>query len=237
MKIIKNLTILFIFLIINKINALAATGLAQIYQITIQQIALCETNGSSLSLCSNPVVVYESDSGPIDIASTSAGSAAASLGSATKAVVGTSYSHVQVVMNRLITIGGSGISDGGGGNCGTTGGTAGTAAANGQGVNAAAGGALVVAAGVQGSPMGNAGTPLAAVTSDSTAGAGANGNVGNHAFFSWRVALTNNFIYDGIRNPTIKIAFDTANALGFSANAGACDTVYADAPSVSVTIK
>ena len=234
MKLIKNIFLTFFLLINLSFNAYSVEGLATTYKVTIQQIALCEA-GSSLSSCSGPVIVYESDSGEIDIASTAAGAAAATLGSATKATIGTSYSHVQVVMNRLITVAGSGISDGAN-TCGTTGGTAGATNANGAGVVNAGNADLVVAAGVQTNPLGVAGTPLTAITSDSTAGTGSNGNIGNHSFFSWRVALASNFIYDGIANPTVNVAFGTATAIGFNRAGGVNCAVYAAAPDVTITI-
>ena len=135
----------------NKV-AFSESGAASVYKITIQQIALCET-GSALNNCLNPAVVYEADSGTIDIASTTAGAAAATLGSATEAVVGTSYTYVQVVMNRLITISGTGISDGSA-TCGTAGGIAGTISANATGIAGAGAGELVVAAGYAGAAPG-----------------------------------------------------------------------------------
>ena len=235
MKLINNIFLSFFLLINLSINAFSAEGLATTYRITIQQIALCEAAASTLASCSNPVIVYATDSGEIDIANTTAGAAAATLGSATAATIGTTYSHVQVVMNRLITIAGSGISDGAN-TCGTTGGTAGAANTNGNGIVNAANGELVVAAGLQGNPLGNAGTPLTAITSDSTAGAGANGNVGNHTFFSWRVALADNFVYDGIVNPSVSVAFGTATAMGFSRPGGANCRAYGAAPDVTITI-
>lgn len=235
MKLIKNIFLTFFLLINLSINAFSVEGLATTYKVTIQQIALCEAAASTLSSCSNPVVVYEADSGEIDIANTSEGAAAATLGSATSAVIGTSYSHVQVVMNRLITIAGSGISDGSA-TCGTKGGSAGTSSANAVGAANGTNGDKVVAAGVQGSPLGNAGTPLTAITSDSTAGAGANGNVGNHTFFSWRVALSTTFIYDGIVNPSVSVAFGTNTAMGFTSGGGTACIAYAAAPDVTITI-
>ena len=235
MKLIRNI-FLSLFLLINlSFNSYSVEGLATTYEVTIQQIALCEAATSTLSACSGPVVVYEADSGAIDIANTAAGSAAATLGSATAATIGTSYSHVQVVMNRLITVAGSGISDGAN-TCGTTGGTAGAANSNGVGAANAANADLVVAAGVQSNPLGNAGTPLTAITSDSTAGTGANGNIGNHTFFSWRVALAKNFIYDGIVNPSVSIAFGTETAMGFTSGGGTACIAYAAAPDVTITI-
>jgi hypothetical protein len=230
MKLFKILIILVLITVSNIKVAFSASGAASVYKITIQQIALCET-GSALNNCLNPVVVYEADSGTIDIASTTAGAAAATLGSATEAVVGTSYTYVQVVMNRLITISGTGISDGSA-TCGTDGGTAGTVSANATGIADAGAGELVVAAGYAGAVPGTTAfsghTAVTEVTQD------ANQNPAGDTYFQWRVALTSPFVYDGIQNPNVTVAFGTDNALTFTGS-GTC-VAYASAPDVTITI-
>jgi hypothetical protein len=230
MKLFKILIILVLITVSNIKVAFSASGAASVYKITIQQIALCET-GSALNDCLNPVVVYEADSGTIDIASTTAGAAAATLGSATEAVVGTSYTYVQVVMNRLITISGTGISDGSA-TCGTDGGTAGTVSANATGIADAGAGELVVAAGYAGAVPGTTAfsghTAVTEVTQD------VNQNPAGDTYFQWRVALTSPFVYDGIQNPNVTVAFGTDNALTFTGS-GTC-VAYASAPDVTITI-
>jgi hypothetical protein len=230
MRLFKILIILVLIAFSNNKVAFSASGAASVYKITIQQIALCET-GSALNNCLNPVVVYEADSGTIDIASTTAGAAAATLGSATEAVVGTSYTYVQVVMNRLITISGTGISDGSA-TCGTDGGTAGTVSANATGIADAGAGELVVAAGYAGAVPGTTAfsghTAVTEVTQD------ANQNPAGDTYFQWRVALTSPFVYDGIQNPNVTVAFGTDNALTFTGS-GTC-VAYASAPDVTITI-
>jgi hypothetical protein len=230
MRLFKILIILVLIAFSNNKVAFSASGAASVYKITIQQIALCET-GSALNNCLNPVVVYEADSGTIDIASTTAGAAAATLGSATEAVVGTSYTYVQVVMNRLITISGTGISDGSA-TCGTDGGTAGTVSANATGIADAGAGELVVAAGYAGAVPGTTAfsghTAVTEVTQD------VNQNPAGDTYFQWRVALTSPFVYDGIQNPNVTVAFGTDNALTFTGS-GTC-VAYASAPDVTITI-
>jgi hypothetical protein len=232
MRLFKILIILALITFSNNKVAFSASGAASVYKITIQQIALCET-GSALNNCLNPVVVYEADSGTIDIASTTAGAAAATLGSATEAVVGTSYTYVQVVMNRLITISGTGISDGTN-TCGTAGGTAGTVGDNAVGVADAGAGELVVAAGFAGAAPGtNAFSGHTAVTEVTQT---PNQDPDNDTYFQWRVALTTPFVYDGIQNPNVTVAFGTDNALTFNqGDGGTCDA-YASAPDVTITI-
>ena len=232
MRLFKILIILVLITFSNNKVAFSASGAASVYKITIQQIALCET-GSALNNCLNPVVVYEADSGTIDIASTTAGAAAATLGSATEAVVGTSYTYVQVVMNRLITISGTGISDGTN-TCGTDGGTAATVGDNAVGVADAGAGELVVAAGFAGAAPGtNAFSGHTAVTEVTQT---PNQDPDDDTYFQWRVALAAPFVYDGIQNPSVSIAFGTDNALSFNqGDGGTCDA-YASAPDVTITI-
>ena len=231
MRLFKILIILALITFSHNKVAFSESGAASVYKITIQQIALCET-GSALNNCLNPVVVYEADSGTIDIASTTAGAAAATLGSATEAVVGTSYTYVQVVMNRLITISGTGISDGSA-TCGTAGGTAGTISANAAGVVNAGAGELVVAAGYAGAAPGT--TAFSGHTAVTEVTQTANQNPAGDTYFQWRVALTSPFVYDGIQNPNVTVAFGTDNALTFTGS-GTC-VAYASAPDVTITIK
>ena len=232
MRLFKILIILALITFSNNKVAFSASGEASVYEITIQQIALCET-GSALNNCLNPVVVYEADSGTIDIASTTAGAAAATLGSATEAVVGTSYTYVQVVMNRLITISGTGILDADGGNtCVTDGGTAGTVSANATGIVDAGAGELVVAAGYAGAAPGT--TAFSGHTAVTEVTQTANLNPAGDTYFQWRVALTSQFVYDGIQNPNVTVAFGTDNAITFTGS-GTC-VAYASAPDVTITI-
>ena len=232
MKLFKILIIIALVTVSNIKVAFSASGAASVYKITIQQIALCET-GSALNNCLNPVVVYEADSGIIDIASTTAGAAAATLGSATEAVVGTSYTYVQVVMNRLITISGTGISDGTD-TCGTDGGTAGTVGDNAEGVADAGAGELVVAAGYAGAAPGT--TAFSGHTAVTEVTQTANQDPDNDTYFQWRVALAAPFVYDGIQNPSVSIAFGTDNALSFNQGGGGTCVAYASAPDVTITI-
>ena len=73
---IKTLLITFIFSIIFYGNAVAATGAASEYKITIYKMELCDST-STASACNGAVTVYDGNSGAIDIANTTAGAAAA----------------------------------------------------------------------------------------------------------------------------------------------------------------
>ena len=193
---------------------------------------MCET-GSTLSSCLNPVIIFTGNSADIDIAATTAGAAAANLGSATAATIGTAYTHMQIVMNRGMTIAAGTaetISDGTR-NCKTaSGGTAGTKTSEAAGSAGGDAGEQVLFAGVDGQLTGsNAFSPVETITSVSGT---ANGRIDEEEFFQWRVALTSPFIYDGIRNPNVQIAFSTEEAVGAFGNCA----MYGAAPDVLITI-
>ena len=122
---IKIFSITFIFSIFFYVNAVAATGAATEYKITIYKMELCDST-STASVCNGAVTVYDGNSGAIDIANTSAGAAAASLGNAGVAKFGTSYTYMQVTMKRAVTISGGGSALSTSGQACYTNGTAGT---------------------------------------------------------------------------------------------------------------
>ena len=108
MKLFKIINLIFffsIFLIPEALTAeYGATTSASTYKINIFRIELCDST-SSATACNNSVAIYDGgDSGAIDIASTTAGAAAAALGNLNKATIGTKYTWMQVTMARKITI-------------------------------------------------------------------------------------------------------------------------------------
>jgi len=228
----RKLFFIFFAILLFTQNSFAGTGTADVYKITIRQIAMCET-GSTLSNCLNPVVIFTGNSADIDIAATTAGAAAANLGSATAATIGTTFTHMQIVMNRGMTIAAGTaetISDGTR-NCKTnSGGTAGTKTSEAAGSASGDAGEQVLFAGVDGAVTGsNAFSPVSTITSVSGT---ANGSIDEEEFFQWRVALTAPFVYDGIRNPNVQIAFSTEEAVGAVGNCA----MYGAAPDVLITI-
>ncbi|MDC0356933.1 hypothetical protein OAM72_00135 [Pelagibacteraceae bacterium] len=228
----RKLFFIFLAILLFTQNSFAGTGRADVYKITIRQIAMCET-GSTLSNCLNPVVIFTGNSADIDIAATTAGAAAANLGSATAATIGTAYTHMQIVMNRAMKIAAGTaetISDGTR-NCKTaSGGDAGSATASAVGSATGDAGEQVIYAGVHGSkPGSNAFSSVSTITSVSGT---ANPTINGEEFFQWRVALTSPFVYDGIRNPNVQIAFSTEEAVGA---AGTC-AMFGAAPDVLITI-
>ena len=112
MKKIKTFLITFIFSIIFYGNAIAGTGAATEYKITIYKIKLCDST-STASVCNGAIAIYDGNSGAIDIANTTAGAAAASLGNASAAKFGTSYTYMEITMGRAFTVKGSAADDSG----------------------------------------------------------------------------------------------------------------------------
>ena len=232
----RKLFFIFFAILLFTQSSFAGTGRADVYKITIRQIAMCET-GSTISSCLNPVVIFIGNSADIDIAATTAGAAAANLGSATAATIGTAYTHMQIVMNRAMTIAAGTaetISDGSN-DCKTnSGGTAGTKTSEAVGSTGGDAGEQALFAGVDGAVTGSdAFSPVATITSVSGT---ANGSIDEEEFFQWRVALTSPFIYDGIRNPNVQIAFSTEEAVGALSAGGTDCLMYGAAPDVLITI-
>ena len=112
MKKIKTFLISIIFTFIFYGNVVAGTGEATEYKITIYKIELCDSS-STASVCNGAVTIFDGNSGDIDIANTTAGAAAASLGNASAATFGTAYTYLQITMGRDFTVKGSAADDSG----------------------------------------------------------------------------------------------------------------------------
>ena len=103
MKKIKTFLISIIFTFIFYSNVVAGTGEATEYKINIFKIELCDSS-STASVCNGAVTIFDGNSGDIDIANTTAGAAAASLGNASAATFGTAYTYLQITMGRDFTV-------------------------------------------------------------------------------------------------------------------------------------
>ena len=248
-----NFTFLFSLFLVSEVYSAVynATTSANTYKITITRIELCET-GSTTASCSSPVAIYdEGDSGVIDIASTTAGATAATLGNLNKATIGTTYTYMQVTMKRATTISGGGSALSTSGQACYTDGTAGTSAKGALGsVTSTDEADTVVYMGVPRSSSGSDNT------NSTTAGDGTGTDSSTGAFDSgddymeWRGALANTFVLKAGRIPTAKLAFGFSEALGFyntNTTTNDCDTraagagnfahgFYAGEPSVTVTL-
>ena len=83
--------------------AAKGTGAATVYKISVTKLELCET-GSTLSNCLNPITVSNPGlTTDVDLASITAGEAAATLGNFGLATAGTTYTYLQATMSRAIT--------------------------------------------------------------------------------------------------------------------------------------
>ena len=198
---------------------LNSLGDATSYKINIRRIELCAAGSvvDSSTGCLNPAIIFDGDSGDIDIASTTAGAAAASLGNASKAVPGITYSTIQVTMERSIKATAtvttkSAATSPADQSCRTSASVAGThsAGALGHVTNAAAETTLFV-----GIPETTTSDPnvesIAAIGGTGTAGTFSDA----HTFFKWRGTLSQDFTMRAGKLPTVTVAFGTSSAIGF----------------------
>jgi len=237
---IKTLLITFIFSIIFYGNAVAATGAASEYKITIYKMELCDDT-STASVCNGAVTVYDGNSGAIDIANTSAGAAAASLGNAGVAKFGKSYTYMQITMSRAFTVKGSVVDDNSN-TCYTTSSQTGSAGTLGKGTNSSGSmSSTTLYAAMVGTSVGDNLTGLTSLT-DTTGVASTIAS--DDEYFQYRQQLASTFTMVPGNIPNVEVAFGTTNALGAIDNMTSdCDTVgaakglYAAEPDVTVTIK
>ena len=228
--------------------AYSASGDATEYKLTIYKIELCET-GSTLANCLNPITLFEGDSGIIDIANTASGAQAAALGNPGQAILGKSYTHTQVTMDREITI--KGYYAVGNDSCSTVAANGSTKGLNGLGDHATGGTpdapvAGIYYAGEAGESDLNVGDAWNAVSAvDGTVDAD-DDNSANYQRAQWRNTLTQPVTIMLGKTPTIKIAFDPSGTIGFAgtiATAGHCTAaananrgLFVTNPKVTITI-
>ena len=238
MKKIKTFLISIIFTFIFYGNVVAGTGEATEYKINIYKIELCDSS-STASACNGAVTIFDGNSGDIDIANTSAGAAAASLGNASTATFGTGYTYLQITMGRDFTVKGS-AADGSGTTCYTkSNGSAGTLAKGSADSGDEASATLYAA--MVGTSVGDNLTGLASLTDTSGV---ASTIASNDEYFQYRQALASTFTMEPGNIPSVEVAFGTSAAVGAIGNMGEdCDTssasvgLYAAEPDVTVTIK
>ena len=96
--VISNILILFFL----SVSAYAVTGAADVYKVTMRKVELC-TGSTGVSSCDNAVVIGTGDK-EVDIASVSAGAAAASYGEPALLPLGETYTHMRVTIDRKFTI-------------------------------------------------------------------------------------------------------------------------------------
>ena len=240
MKKIKTFFISIIFTFIFYGNVVAGTGEATEYKINIYKIELCDSS-STASACNGAVTIFDGNSGDIDIANTTAGAAAASLGNASAATFGTAYTYLQITMGRAYTVKGS-AADGSGTTCYTKSGEAGAAGTLAKGTTTAGSVAsTTLYAAMVGTSVGDNLTGLQTLT-DTTGVASTIEN--NDEYFQYRQQLASTFTMEPGNIPSVTVAFGTDNAVGAIDDMGdSCETVgaakglYAAEPDVTVTIE
>ena len=249
MKILKYIYLL-IFCIFFQVNLFAATslGTATEYKITIKKIELCGA-GSSISDCVGPITIFSGNSGLIDIASTSAGAVAASLGDVSAAPLGATYSVIQVTMDRKITI--KGTVTVGANTCSTTASNLSSQILNGPGAhnttsNEAAGTYYMGEA--LGTDMG-AGDAINFIAADGSVSADDDNSLASpgNVDIMHRTVLTAPVTITLGKLPTVKIAFGTTAAIGWgygaAGTAGHCTGssnatgLFGAEPSVVITFQ
>ena len=238
---IKIYLLTFIFSLSIVDNVIAGTdGPASIYKIVIRKIELCD-NTSTIASCENPVILFSGTSDAMDIAATEAGAAAGSLGSIANAKFGTSYTHLQITMNRAMGISGSAV-DGAGRTCYTIANKAGTHSKNSDGTATSGSQAeTTLFAATVATNHTTALNSLTTLTDTETAGTVTVGDT----LFQYRKALTTNFTMTTGIIPTVSIAFGTATAVGamgnMTSNCAATESaslgMYAAEPDITITIK
>ena len=214
------------------INVFAATTSADSYVNTVYALMLC-ASGSSLTDCSNPVVLNKTPDGTdMDIGSVDAGASAGSYGNLSVIPKGTTYTHGQVVLDRIFTVKGTS------GSC-STGGTAGTTAAWGVGTTGTAANQVIWA----GNGTGLSTSLNSSSHKDETAtGDSADGELDNgDQYLKFRWALATPYTYDGVRVPKMTISFDLSAALSFNGTCGGAQGtthgIYITAPIITNTIE
>jgi hypothetical protein len=209
-------------------------------------LELCDST-SSLTACNNPVVIGSGSSGVVDIAGTTAGEAAASYGSLSTVPLGTTFTHMQITMNRSITATGNANDTAGSPDqCFTKTNSNGANDSNAAGHASTASSATLF--------MGYIGTVNGDATNSATAGDGTGTSraattvTSEDDFLEHRVALTTPLTIKAGEFPTVKIAFGTANAIGAQGDmsaggGGACTAgtaeigLFGAAPDVTITFE
>ena len=236
----------FCLIFTNNLYAAAnVKGAATQLVVTMTKVELCES-GSTISNCLNPIDITKGSGASADIAAVAAGETAATVADFSKAILGKSYTHIQTVMSRAMTITGKA---GTGGKCTTIAGTNGKcrtrAGINGSLSSAGAVGALS-SSGSPGSatlyvPFFSANANYTMMEGSDADGANLAPNSSVRAadtHFRSRNALTNTYTPVAGSSPTVFVAFDTSiavNELDDSSctNAG----LQAAPPTVTITVQ
>ena len=232
-------SLLVLVFLSNKSYAVSTTGEATSYKITMTYLELC-VDGSSTATCLSPLVVGSGDSGAIDIATTTAGAAAASYGDFSAVPMGTSYTYYQVTMKRTVTIKGS-LSDGSQ-TCYTA--TDGADISKNV-VGSVSAGALAEVTMYMAMTISGLGDEINSISAgDGSGTAQAAGTVDNDdEYFQYRGAFSKAIKLEPGKIPTLKLAFGTSSALAYEGSSGGCAAaisqnqgLYGGKPDVTATV-
>ena len=213
----------------SKVYAASGSGAATEYTVTMKKVELCED-----SACATSYTVATKDM-PVDIASASAGTDIGSYAPTTGLTLGKTYTHLRVTISRTFTA--TGTVTAGSTNCATDGGTdmaatqmldAGTGTATSSSmylINAGSYGAG------DGARDGDVGSSNIDISYDSPTYASSMTVSGDTAAMIY--ALTSPYTV-GLKSPTIRVVFNTSNALG--AEDTAC-VMWLNEPYCEITIE
>ena len=224
----------FCLIFTNNLYAAAnVKGAATQLVVTMTKVELCES-GSTISNCLNPIDITVGTGASADIASVAAGETAATVADFSKATLGKSYTHIQTVMSRAMTITGKA---GTGGKCTTQAGVDGSLSSAGAvgALNGTPGSATLYV------PFFSANANYTMMEGSDADGANLAPNSSVRAadtHFRSRNALTNTYTPVAGSSPTVFVAFDTSiavNELDDSSctNAG----LQAAPPTVTITVQ
>jgi|ETNmetMinimDraft_13_1059891.scaffolds.fasta_scaffold64417_2 hypothetical protein len=101
-RIFKIILIVKLFLFFSVAYAYAVNGATSIYKVTMRKVELC-TGSTGVTSCDGAVTIGSGDV-EVDIASVSAGAAAASYGDSASLPLGTTYTHMRVTIDRKFAI-------------------------------------------------------------------------------------------------------------------------------------
>ena len=235
--------VFFSFLFILFFNTISKAvhfeGPATQYSIVMTHLEMCET-GSTDAVCLNPVTIGTGESGSIDIANTASGAAAASYGNLASINFGVSYSYMQVILKRQITIAGT-VSDGSN-TCRTDGNNSDISK---HVAGKTTGTASTITLYMGDTTTGNGDNTNSVSAGDGTGTAQAVGTINDtDEFLQFRGPLVSPVVMQPGQIPTMTIAFGTSTALGYAGSSGGCAAtagetqgLFGAKPDVTITIK
>ena len=219
------LSITFCFTFIQNSSA-AQFGAATEYEVEIREVALCET-GSTISNCLNPVIISTSVRS-MDIAAVASGQPAGSIGTLSKAALGTKYTFIQVLMKRSMQITGTD------GICNTAGDGSLTAFAAGHGSNAATSALLFVP---PSSDTTHTGGHMNGYDLSDASVSAVNTIADDDDYLYFRKIISGGLTLVSGNIPILKIEFDVSNAVQGNSTSCTADHMNAAEPVMTISFQ